>query len=41
MNGKQHGKGTYTNAEGVKREGEWVEGRRVKWLDEEDNKKHA
>ena len=34
MNGKQHGRGMYTNTEGVKKEGEWVEGKRTKWLDE-------
>ena len=31
--GKQHGKGLYTNVKGVSREGEWENGKRIKWLD--------
>lgn len=29
MNGKQHGKGTYTNAKGDSKEYEWREGKKV------------
>ena len=31
-NGKQHGKGTYTASNGHEKEGEWEEGKRVKWI---------
>lgn len=33
-NGKQHGMGVYTNGEGITRKGEWVEGKRTRWIDE-------
>ena len=35
--GKQHGTGTYVTAGGEKRQGEWTDGRRVRWLDEGNN----
>ena len=31
--GKQHGYGEYTNTSSLKRKGEWVNGKRVKWCD--------
>ena len=31
-NGKQHGRGSYTTAKGEVREGEWEEGRRLRWF---------
>ena len=33
--GKQHGVGTYVTAGGEERKGEWAEGRRMRWLEEE------
>lgn len=33
-NGKQHGRGLYIETNGRVREGEWKEGKIVKWLDE-------
>ena len=33
--GKQHGKGIYTNAEGISKEGEWSEGKKVRWIADE------
>lgn len=30
--GKQHGRGRYRNANGVWREGEWVNGKKMKWV---------
>jgi hypothetical protein len=36
MNGKQHGKGLYTTNDGKTREGEWKEGKRVRWIGEEN-----
>jgi hypothetical protein len=32
--GKQHGNGTYITGKGEAREGEWKEGKRIRWLDE-------
>jgi hypothetical protein len=34
-NGKQHGKGTYITPSGDRREGEWSEGKRIRWLDKD------
>jgi len=31
-NGKQHGKGMYINAKGEEKQGEWQDGKRLKWL---------
>jgi len=36
MNGKQHGKGVYITPNGHRKEGEWKEGKRVRWFNEED-----
>ena len=33
-NGKLHGKGTYVSPNGEQSEGEWCEGKRIRWLDE-------
>lgn len=33
VDGKQHGVGYYTNANGVSKKGEWSKGKRLKWLD--------
>lgn len=33
-NGKQHGRGTYRGSSAIEREGEWHEGRKIKWVDE-------
>lgn len=30
--GKQHGKGIYVGSSKVEKEGEWVDGKRVKWI---------
>jgi len=30
-NGRQHGKGVYIGSQGVEKEGEWSEGKRIKW----------
>lgn len=35
--GNQHGLGTYTTAKNVKRKAEWVNGKRVRWLDEDNS----
>jgi hypothetical protein len=32
---KQHGVGAFTDTDGTKRKGEWDNGVRTKWLDEE------
>jgi hypothetical protein len=32
-NGKQHGSGVMTGEDGVEKKGEWIDGRRVRWLD--------
>jgi len=37
VNGKQHGRGIYVANNGVEREGEWIEGKRTKWLSGTDN----
>ena len=31
-NGKQHGKGTYTNAKGQRKEALWKDGKKDKWI---------
>jgi hypothetical protein len=31
INGKEHGKGTFFSKSGLFREGEWLNGKRVKW----------
>ena len=31
QNGKQHGHGVYIGSNGIEKEGEWYEGKRVKW----------
>ena len=36
--GKQHGKGFYSNNNGKEKEGEWVDGKRIRWIDEEEGK---
>jgi hypothetical protein len=35
LNGKQHGKGVYITPNGQRKEGEWRDGKRVKWLNED------
>lgn len=37
--GKQHGKGVYVNQKGEEKKGEWVEGKRVRWLEGEEEEK--
>jgi hypothetical protein len=37
MNGKQHGKGVYITANGQEKEGEWKEGKRVRWITKTDD----
>ena len=32
--GKQHGLGTYTMADGLKKSGQWEAGKRLRWLNE-------
>ncbi len=32
FNGKQHGEGQFTNSKGKSKRGEWNDGNRVKWL---------
>jgi hypothetical protein len=34
LNGKQHGRGIYRGSNGTEREGEWQEGKKLKWVDE-------
>jgi hypothetical protein len=41
FNGKQHGKGKYTNSKGETREAEWMEGKKIKWIDGSANKKNS
>ncbi len=36
VNGKQHGKGTYTDKLGKAREGKWENGKKLEWLDQEE-----
>jgi len=36
MNGRQHGKGMYISNAGQYREGIWKNGKRARWLDEND-----
>ena len=31
-NGKQHGEGVYITAQGQRKKGEWKEGKRVRWI---------
>ncbi|KAL4508042.1 hypothetical protein ABPG72_021415 [Tetrahymena utriculariae] len=31
-NGRQHGKGIYIGSQGIEKEGEWCDGKRVKWI---------
>ena len=35
LNGKQHGRSTYTNNKGVVRIGLWENGKRIRWLSEQ------
>lgn len=37
QNGKQNGKGRYVLPDGTKKMGLWQEGKRVKWLENEEN----
>ena len=37
-NGYHHGKGFYINSKSVLREGEWIEGKLIRWLDKTENK---
>ena len=34
-NGKQHGFGEYTNINGIMRRGEFENGKKIRWLDEQ------
>jgi hypothetical protein len=34
--GKQHGKGTYISIEGNRKPGLWENGKKIKWLDNDD-----
>ena len=36
-NGKQHGVGFYISVDGKEKQGEWKEGKRVKWLNALDD----
>jgi len=33
LNGKQHGEGVYINAQGKEKQGEWSDGKRIRWID--------
>lgn len=37
VDGRQHGIGTYITSNGQHRDGEWVQGKRARWLDENDS----
>ena len=39
LNGKQHGKGLYTNSKGEKKEAIWKEGKKDKWVDSDSKEK--
>jgi len=41
VNGKQHGKGIYITVDGKRREGEWVEGKRIKWTGAGEGDEHG
>lgn len=36
-NGRQHGRGIYVNSTGEEKKGEWIDGKRVRWIDEQGN----